>query len=185
MTSLLSSLLFALACNLDTVLLAVGYRLRGMRLSPTGALFIVNITTIITALSLELGRRVALLLPPALPQSLGGLVLVILGLWFLLDWMRAPGKKDSPAPSEKSSAAWVALAAALGVNNAGAGIAAGVSGIDPLLGGAVNFAVTFLSLALGRFLGHRMAASSGWLGRCALPASGVLLVVLGMSKLLT
>ena len=176
-----SPLLFAVACNLDTVLLAAGFRLRGTRLSPSGALVIAALTTAITVLSLALGRQAACLLPPGLPESLGGLVLVAMGLWFLLDFLRNPEKAASLPPVSEGPPAWIVLAAALGVNNAGAGVAAGVSGVGPLSGGAANFAVTLLSLALGRFLGsraHRLRLD-GW----ALPASGALLILLGAGTL--
>lgn len=177
MLELFSPLLFALACNLDTVLLAAGFRLRGMRLSSRGAVIIAAITTVITVLSLFLGQRAALLLPASLPESLGGLVLVTMGLWFLLDWLRRPDQDSSVPPPAAGHVAWVALAAALGVNNAGAGVAAGMSGVRPILGGAVNFFVTFLSLGLGHYLGSRAKREhvDGW----ALPLSGLLLAVLG------
>ena len=177
MLNLFSPLLFALACNLDTVLLAAGFRLRGMRLSPWGAVVIAAITTLITVFSLFLGQRAALLLRGSLPKSLGGLVLVAMGLWFLLDWLRRPGADSSVPPPAAGHVAWVALACALGVNNAGAGVAAGVSGVSPVWGGAVNFLVTFLSLGLGHYLGSRAKRDhvDGW----ALPLSGLLLAALG------
>lgn len=181
MLHLFSPLLFALACNLDTVLLAAGYRLRGARLSRSGALVIAGVTTAITALSLALGRWVALLLPAGLPEALGNLVLVAMGLWFLLDGLRCPGKEDGLLTEETEGKAWLTLAAALGVNNAGAGVAAGVSGVGAVLGGTVNFGVTFLSLALGHWLGSQ--AKEGLLKTCALPASGLLLITLGVIKL--
>lgn len=182
MLFLFSPLLFALACNLDTVLLAAGFRLRGTRLSPSGALLIAFITTAITVLSLALGQKAAGLLPSGLPESLGGLVLVAMGLWFLLDWLRRPDQEESLLPAASGPPPWVALAAALGVNNAGAGVAAGVCGVGPLAGGLANFAVTFLALGLGLFLGGRARREhvDGW----ALPASGLLLVILGMLKVL-
>lgn len=181
MLVLFSPLLFALACNLDTVLLAAGFRLRGTRLSPSGALLIAVITTAITVLSLALGQKAAGLLPQGLPESLGGLVLVAMGLWFLLDWLRKPDQEGPLPPQAPGPPAWVTLAAALGVNNAGAGVAAGVCGVGPLAGGLANFIITFLALGLGLFLGSRASRKhvDGW----ALPASGLLLVMLGMLKL--
>lgn len=183
MVRLFSPLLFALACNLDTVLLAAGCRLRGARLSPAEALVLAAVTTVITALALALGQRAARLLIPGLSEALGGLVLIGMGLWFLLDWLRRPVREDSVPPASPGPAAWISLAAALGVNNAGAGVAAGVSGVSPFWGGAVNFAVTFLSLGLGHWLGCR-AEEGRLLKQWALPASGLLLVVLGAIELL-
>jgi len=185
MTNLFSTLLFASACNLDTVLLAAGFRMRGARLSFSGVMIIAAVTTVITFLSLAFGRSAASLLAPGLSRALGGLVLAGMGLWCLLDGLRSPKQEAAFLSIDKNGTAWVILAAALGANNACAGMAAGVSGVDPCLGGAVNFAVTFLSLSLGHWLGRRAEEKGGWPGRCALPASGVLLVALGVLKLRT
>ena len=178
-----AAFVFALACNLDTVLLAVGCSIRGTRVSPGGTLVIALVTTGVTWLSLALGDTAARLLSPAASQMLGGLTLVGMGLWFVLDWMRHLGQEEVPAP-DASRDLWgcVALAAALAVNNAGVGVAAGVAGVDIPAAAAANFAVTLLALPLGGILGRRLAGR--WLGRWALPITGLLLVVLGLWEVL-
>lgn len=178
LSSILAAVLFSLACNLDTLVLSLGYALRGTHIPPKGALVIAAVTTAVTWLSLALGDLAADLLPPALPHVLGGVTLVGIGAWFLLDALRRWGQEepqDAPAPA--TLPAQVALAAALAVNNAGAGVAAGVSGIGPAGAAAANFAVTALALLLGRALGRSRLGRA--LGRYALPVSGVLLVLLG------
>lgn len=181
MTTFVSALLFALACNLDTVLLALGFRLKGLRLSGRGVLVIAAVTTLLTAAALEVGRRAAGLLDPVFARPAGGLVLLLLGLWFLQDGLRHPTQTPSP---EETGTSWLLLAAALGANNAGAGIAAGMSGVDALSGGAINFIVTFLSLGLGHWLGSRAQAAGVRGSRWALPASGLLLMTLSVFHLL-
>lgn len=177
--SLFAAAVFSLACNLDTLVLSLGYALRGTHISAGGALVIAAVTTAVTWLSLALGGLAAALLPPVLPRMLGGLVLVGIGAWFLLDSLRRWGQPDAQAPPAPATVpAQVALAAALAVNNAGAGVAAGVSGIAPGWAAAVNFAVTLLALLLGRTLGRSAAGRA--LGRYALPLSGALLVALGL-----
>ena len=74
----------------------------------------------------------------------------------------------------------VSLAAALAVNNAGVGVAAGVSGISPLWASVCNFVVTIVFLLLGRWLGRGVLGR--FLGRFALPLSGALLVALGVCE---
>ena len=69
-------LLFALACNLDTVLLAVGYAAKGVRISSAHSLIIAAVTTAVTWLSLALGDTAARVLSPGLAGKLGGVVLV-------------------------------------------------------------------------------------------------------------
>ena len=167
--------LFALACNLDTVLAAVGRGARGGGPDLRGAMIVAAVTTGITFLSLALGALGAALLPAGLAERLGGLGLTGIGLWYLLDTLR--GKTDEPRPE---GGGWVAMAAALAVNNAGVGVAAGVTGLSPAVASGCNFAVTLAALALGRWLGEKLA---GWSG-LALPLSGALLVALGLWRVM-
>lgn len=140
-TMLLAVLLFALACNLDTVLLAMGYAAKGIRVSFAHSLLIAAVTTLVTWLSLALGDAAAQVLPTGLTGALGGVVLVGIGLWFLLDYLRnlGQGTQEQPPPAAHSAWGWVSLAAALAVNNAGIGVAAGVTGIAPLWAASGNF----------------------------------------------
>ena len=182
-SALAAAALFAAACNLDTVLLSAGFAARGVVLRRGYGLVIAALTTLITWLSLALGAGAAALLGGRTAQVLGGLVLAGMGAWFLLDWLRRPGPPPEGAEeAEEAEAAGlrgcVALAAALAVNNAGAGAAAGVSGISPGLAAAANLLVTLGALPLGRMLGSRLAGRL--LGKYALPLTGGLLILLGL-----
>lgn len=169
-----AAVVFALACNLDTVLAAVG---QGARQKGSGgwAILVASVTTVVTFLSLILGAAGAALLSPGLSERLGGLALTGLGLWYLLDALRGGGAE----PDQARDRGWAHLSAALAVNNAGVGVAAGVTGLSPLLASGCNFFVTLLCLWLGGRLGRYF---SNW-GRWALPASGLLLVGLGVWQL--
>ena len=183
LSALTAAALFAAACNLDTVLLSAGFAARGVVLRRGYGLVIAALTTLITWLSLALGAGAAALLGGRTAQVLGGLVLAGMGAWFLLDWLRRPGPPPEGAEeAEEAEAAGlrgcVALAAALAVNNAGAGAAAGVSGISPGLAAAANLLATLGALPLGRMLGSRLAGRL--LGKYALPLTGGLLILLGL-----
>lgn len=173
LSALGAAVLFALACNLDTVLAAVGRGASGAA-GRREDLAVALATTAVTFLSLLLGSTGGSLLPAALAERLGGLALTALGLWYLLDALR--GKTEETGVDR----GWLALSAALAVNNAGVGVAAGVTGLSPLLASACNFLVTLGALALGKRLGGRLA---GW-NRRALPLSGALLAALGVWQLL-
>ena len=183
LSALTAAALFAAACNLDTVLLSAGFAARGVVLRRGYGLVIAALTTLITWLSLARGAGPAALLGGRTAQVLGGLVLAGMGAWFLLDWLRRPGPPPEGAEeAEEAEAAGlrgcVALAAALAVNNAGAGAAAGVSGISPGLAAAANLLATLGALPLGRMLGSRLAGRL--LGKYALPLTGGLLILLGL-----
>ena len=169
---LLTAVLFAAACNLDTVILSMGYAVKGVRVSLSHSLIIWA--------SLLLGAGAARVLRGPLPNLLGGLVLAGIGAWFVLDWLRRLGPAGEAEGENRAATLWgcVSLAAALAVNNAGIGVAAGVSGIAPGWAALANFLVTLAALPLGRALGDKLAGRL--LGKYALPLSGALLVLLGI-----
>ena len=178
--------MFAASCNLDTVILAMGYGARGIVLSRGHSLVLAAVTTGITWFSLALGEAAAGVLPPALSAVLGGMVLIGIGFWFVLDYLRDPsGSAGEGADAGRAGSleGCVSLAAALAVNNAGVGAAAGVAGVRPLWAAACNFAVTLAALPLGRLLGR--GAPGRLLGRGASALSGALLVLLGLRSLLS
>ena len=181
-TALTGAICFALACNLDTVLLAAAYGGRGLSISPGPSLVLAGVTTLITALSLLLGNAATAVLPPETAEVLGGLALVGIGCWFLLDYLRGRTETAEEEPSSPGLAGWVSLAAALAVNNAGAGVAAGAAGIPTLAAAGSNFLVTLVALPLGHRLG--CGAAERLLGRYALPLSGGLLVLRGAWEVL-
>lgn len=180
-----AAVLFAAACNLDTALLAMGYAARGVHLKWSQALLLAGLTTFITWLSLILGVGTARAFSGRLPGLLGGLALVGIGLWLVLDWLRSLGTAEGPQEQAGPAGIWdcLSLGAALAVNNAGIGVAAGASGIAPGWAALANFLVTLAALGTGRLLGGRLAGRL--LGRYALPLSGALLVALGIWEALS
>ena len=179
---LLAAVLFAAACNLDTVILSMGYAVKGVRVSLSHSLIIAALTTLITWASLLLGAGAARVLSGPLPNLLGGLVLVGIGAWFVLDWLRRAGGGGEPGGGAATLWECVCLAAALAVNNAGVGAAAGVSGLNPHWAALGNFLATLAALALGYRLGAGPAGRL--LGKYALPLSGLLLILLGVWEML-
>ncbi|MCI8478721.1 MAG: sporulation protein [Oscillospiraceae bacterium] len=173
-------LLFTMACNLDTILLSMGYAVKGIHIARGSMWIIAVVTTAVTWLSLWLGDVVAALFSTGTSRLLGGLLLAGIGLWFILDFLRSLGEEKQETATSGFTDFWgcLSLAAALAVNNAGIGVAAGVAGIGLWTATAGNFLVTLFALHLGRFLGLRMAGR--FLGRYALPLSGLLLVLLGL-----
>lgn len=164
---LLAAVLFAAACNLDTVILSMGYAVKGVRVSLSHSLIIAALTTLITWASLLLGAGAARVLSGPLPNLLGGLVLVGIGAWFVLDWLRRLGPAGEAEGENRAATLWGCVS-----------LAAGVSGIAPGWAALANFLVTLAALPLGRALGDKLAGRL--LGKYALPLSGALLVLLGI-----
>ena len=179
-SSFFAAILFSLACNLDTLMLSMGYALRGVAVSARGALVIAAVTTAVTWLSLALGDLAARFLTPELTRLLGALVLLGIGIWLLLPALRRNGESGGEDGPARPAGMWsyFSLAAALAANNAGIGAAAGVSGVSPAWAAGCNFLITLLFLPMGHRLG-RAAGDRPW-GKLALLLSGLLLVALGL-----
>lgn len=176
---LLAAVLFAAACNLDTVILSMGYAVKGVRVSLSHSLIIAALTTLITWASLLLGAGAAGCSAGRCPTCWAGWCWRASGrgsCWTgCAAWTRRGGGGGKPAAT-----LWgcVSLAAALAVNNAGIGVAAGVSGHCPRLGGPGQLSGHPGRPPLGRALGDKLAGRL--LGKYALPLSGALLVLLGI-----
>lgn len=179
----LAVLLFVAACNLDTLILAMGYGVKGIRLSAGRRLVLSAVTTLVTWLSLVLGDIAALVLTaragaPAGRGGAGGHRPVVRA------GLAAPRRRRRGAGGGAATL-WecVCLAAALAVNNArGWARPPGVSGLNPHWAALGNFLATLAALALGYRLGAGPAGRL--LGKYALPLSGLLLILLGVWEML-
>ena len=106
-----AALLYGAASNLDTLILALSWGGRGGRLSPGQWGVIAGVTTGVTWCALSLGGAAAAL--TAAGRMLGAVVLVGLGLWTLLDWLRRLDQPEAAPPPPSGLRGCLPLAAAL------------------------------------------------------------------------
>lgn len=176
MGQMISLFCLILTANLDTLFLSMSWGLRNRHLTWWGTALIAVVTSVMTWLSLEVGEAAAAFLTETAAKTLAAALLMAIGAWILLKWLKEEGAPSTPdQPITWWDALWLALL--LAVNNMGMGLAAGLAGLPPLAAGAVNFVVALLTLWLGSALG-RLAAGR-WLGRWADCLSGILLILLG------
>lgn len=163
-----------LLANLDTALLGMHWALAHRRVGRGQELMLAGTTSLFTMLSLLLGNAAG----AAIGQwasTASGLLLIGMGFWSVLDWLRPVEETTSPPPTGLGQTFFLALT--LGLNNCGVGVGAGLNGQPPLLAGALNFLFTSLLLHLGGALGER-ARGTGWERQLSL-AGGVALILLG------
>lgn len=172
--------LFLFTANLDTFLLAAIWRASGRQVTVGEGIILTLATSAMTGLSLLLGLGGGTLWNIAVTKRLSTLILVAMGIWMLLDWLRQLDREETAALAPKDRrgfSACLLMGVALGANNSGLGLAAGLAGIAPLDAVVGNGLVTVAALALGQLLGGR------WLGRalkaCNMPVSAALLILLG------
>ncbi len=205
------ALLFGVSASLDALLVGISYGIRRVRIRLWQNLAISLVTLLGTCLSVGLGQHLAAVLPSMIGAYAGSLVLIFLGLYYIVKWMREhwqslhtraipndfqTAQRDDPGSAALYQASVpfpkpvsflkltevLSLSLTLSVNNLSAGFSASLAGL-PLAPAAAS---TFICSVLFLFSGNRLGCSR-WLqvaGCAAEPLSGLLLIGLGAVQLL-
>ncbi|MEG0295657.1 MAG: sporulation membrane protein YtaF [Clostridium sp.] len=194
MQNFLSVLLLSVSSNLDTVTVAISYGMNKIKIPWISSLLIAIISTLGTFLSMEFGSLLVDFIPANLADLIGGLMLIVIGVWFLIDFLRKNKTVkssydqdliiyenfmvDKDNSGDISIKETIPLALALTINNLGVGIAASITGISILYSTICTFIVTLISIWCGSWIGQGVA--SKLLGKYAPIISSILLIILGI-----
>jgi putative sporulation protein YtaF len=99
----LTALLIALSCNLDNVGVGLSYGARGIRLPLITNLYIALLTGVGTGLAMVLGQQTFLFLSPESGAVLGGAILVVMGIWVILQETLFKKSRQCPEPRKPRS----------------------------------------------------------------------------------
>jgi putative Mn2+ efflux pump MntP len=184
------SLLLGLAANTDNLTVGLAYGMKRRRIGWVQNLLIAVITTAITLVALVAGRQIREVLPPNLPDTLGGVLLISLAAWSFY-WERTVAINRLAKPltgfAKRTSVGMsegLFLAGTLSINNIGLAIAGGIGGIGYAPAAACIFCLSVVMLALGQAIGtnftrlrltKRMPRYS-MSGNAALALAGVLML---------
>ncbi|MDR3206759.1 MAG: manganese efflux pump [Oscillospiraceae bacterium] len=186
----LSVLTFALAANIDNLAVGFSYGLKHVRIPAASSALIAALTGAGTFAAMAAGGWLFGLLPPALCQTLGGLLLIGLGAASIFKALRDNKKEEKSAdmihdparvdrdrsgrvePKEAFLLAW-----ALSLNNMGLGAGAAALALPAAASSLVTAGVSFLFIAAGGFLGRRMPGRP----RLAFALSGLCVIALGVA----
>lgn len=154
-----STLLFGIAANSDNLTVGIAYGTKRRRIRWEQNLLIAVVTTAITLVALAAGRQIREVLPPTLPDMLGGILLISLAAWSFY-WERAGAGDRSAKPIDRfvtrSSVGMgesLFLSGSLSINNIGLAIAGGISGVGYSAAAAAIFSFSVAMLALGQAIG--------------------------------
>ena len=194
----LSALLIALVSNVDNLAAGVAFGMRGTRIAVAPNVIIAAVTMAATAGAMTSGHELSRLLSPELAAALGASIVSAIGVWTVLASlhdMRLPassrgdqlrggcslfGGEFGRAESISCREA-LALGVALALNNAAAGVGAGVAGISPLVTTMLAGALSLICIREGSRVGMSLGrvAGGGW----APLISGLILVAVGATLL--
>ncbi len=197
-----SSLLFGVSASLDSLLVGISYGIRRVHIRLWQNLLIGLVTLLGTCLSVGAGHLLIPLLPKALCNYAGSLILMLLGIYYIAKWLISivpkkltkkseydANKRDeivTASAKEKRADLKLtevfALSLTLSLNNLGIGLSASLAGLTLLPTAAATFASSVALLFLGNRLGRSRLLQLA--GSAADPVSGLLLISLGLVQLI-
>ncbi|SHF51176.1 putative sporulation protein YtaF [Desulfofundulus australicus DSM 11792] len=98
---LFTILIFALALNMDAFAAGVAYGVRGIRLPFSSVLIISLMSVAAISLSMIAGNLLARAISLSFARHLGGIILILIGLWVLFQAMREGNNEGEPAREEE------------------------------------------------------------------------------------
>ena len=211
MANAFSIILLALAVSLDSFSVGFTYGLRKMRIPFKSIVIIACCSAMTLTIAMSIGHLLQRFLSPVFAEKMGGIILIILGVWVIYQFFRSEKEKDI-LPHEKviinleikslglvihilkkplsadfdksgtiTGVEAIMLGLALSLDAFGAGIGAVMLGFSP---GYLALAVALLSSLLV-FFGIKLGSylsQIAWLQRISfLP--GILLIIIGAWKI--
>jgi putative sporulation protein YtaF len=187
-------LLFALALSMDGFGMGLSYGLRRIKI-PFFPLFVICLfSALAIAFSMTFGIVLAFFLPNGSAVILGALVLVVVGLWIILQqyflnlWdcliiniLKEPVQADLNKSGEIDLKEAFFLGFALAMDALGAGLGAAMSGYSLFWTSLLVGATEFIMINSGIIVGQRLQIDR--LKKTATILPGGIIIILGLTKL--
>lgn len=193
------ALFIALANNVDTVGVRVAYSIKEIKVPFGINLWIGLIAFLISALAAKSGQLVAGILPGKLSNILSMVLLILIGLWLIVEPYFSRSKRQvmkgtnvlailaDPVEADQDNSKHIdfkeatLLGLVLSLNNIGGGLSAGILGISPLIIGSLSALLSLLIFWMGN---QMIGLIKQWnLGPRAPVIAGVLLIIIGIRQI--
>lgn len=203
MAVFLSALLYSLSSNLDNLVIGIAYGVKKIKIGLISNLIIATVTSIGTLISMSVGKFISGFLPTSLTNMLGAVIIMLLGLYFLIqsilklitksysnslalknvdEIMDYAEKSDSDNSGTLNIKEAFVVSLGLMLNNLGTGLAASITGVNVSITVICTFILSIALLMLCKSIGHNILVSI--CGKYAPLISGVLLIILGIFELI-
>ena len=199
----INAILLAIAVSADGFGVGLACGVRKLLILPLSILVISCASAGAVALSMFMGQGLAIFIPVEIVSQSGGLILLLLGLYFIIQNIGSNIKRKNNEDS-RSRSNWInvdpeeadidnsgtlnvreslLLGVALGADAFGAGFGAVLVGLNPFITVFAVGVVKMLLIPTGVHLGRR-AVSLGGVSRYAPVISGLVLMLIGFSVFL-
>lgn len=203
---LFSLILLGLAVSLDGFGVGIAYGLRNLKIPFTSLIIISLSSALAVLLSMFTGRMFACLFYPRAATLVGGLILVLVGIWIIkqsllnqkeldeqeeyrtsislfANLLKEPQGADLDQSGEISPGEAIILGLALAMDAFGAGFGAAMMGFNPFITSIFVGISKVLLVSSGFYLGNSYMARI--LGERASCLSGFVLILLGVLNLIS
>lgn len=186
MEKIIAAFILSLSANLDTFSLSVSYGIKKIRIPFFSNILISLLTTLGTFLSMEFGFFIRNLIPSWIANALGGISMMGIGIWFLIDYFRNSCKDEIPMVDSDHSGdislkETIPLIIALTINNIGVGISGSMSGVSILYTSIFTFIITYLCIQIGTWAGKTIVGKV--FGKYTTLVSNIFLILFGLYEI--
>ena len=197
--SFLSILLFVIAASLDILVVSLAYGLKDIKINFSSTLVITSISALGTFISMILGKFLVDLIPVKLGDIIGGLVLLLLGFYFIYSYFKEKKILTSHNSENNSSPTFIlenpevadkdksgnidfkeslALSLALALNNFGLGIGASISGLNIAFTTISTFIISLIFISLGFYLSKTIKSKN--ISKNSNLIAGIIIIILSL-----
>lgn len=174
--SILLALLLSISSNLDNIIFGITYGASNVQIPIKGATIISCITTLITGMFMVLGMEVGELLNAQVANVLGGVLLILIGLYYIIEEFVFLKKEDTNIAKIITVKSMFLIAINLSINNIPIAIAGGISNTNIFYTVVFSFIFSTLFMYLGNVVGRKFKS------KIVSALASILLIILGIIK---
>jgi putative sporulation protein YtaF len=180
-----------IASNLDNLGIGVSYGTRSTKIPLISNFMIALLSMLCAYLSMAFGQYAAHFLPPNLANTIGGSLIIVIGIWGMRSDLMTkdsnsilanPSKVDVDGNNIISVRESLTLGTALAVNCIASGFGGGVSGLTPWAAALSIGIFSMITVGLGVKIGAHIART--WFGKYSNTIGGILLIGIGVYEIL-
>ena len=179
----LTYLILALSLSIDSIGIGVTYGFRKTRIPIFSKLILFLVSVFFTSIALYFGKTLTHILPDFIATFVGSAILIIMGIWILIQIFNNDITFDIDNSKVIDYKEAIFLGIALSIDSVSVSIGGGISGLDSIWFPILISVFQILFLFIGEYLGNHLNGIKKIPENICNMVSGVLLILIGVSRL--
>ena len=170
--NIISLLLYTISINLDNIPIGISLELNSKKSTLKKLLRISFFTSLITLISMIIGKYISFMFPVKIANRLGATILIIIGSYLLFKEYNLKSKNKCKNPANFHEIL------VLSINNSLAGLSASITGINYFFATIFNFVFSSIFLYLGSKIGKKVNNTK--IEKYSNYLSAIIIIILGI-----